>query len=366
MAFVVLVDYNSMKQLFLLALFIFSVNWSRAQAGTDPVQPYEVVTAFINALGERHFADAYNKCIGTRWGTLAQFSSMQMYGGITGATIISIDSAKSTGGTDVAVKAVSKMEDPVNGSGIFTQNFVLKKQPDNRWKISSIKLLASTRAQDNWNLKLSSQPDFTLRDVQRLTKPVYDTLKTQPVSADNMERSVKTLIFYKTDKDTFAIAVAENKDMTGCGICIGWCDVSAFQKINGRWQMTGFLSGAGGGNLGNSGHFERLIRVGDDMLGIVVSGGLFHSGALIFDDIISCSGGKLTRLVSVFTSHEYNGGTYYTQEEVDYQFKKNGKPMYDLIIERYNTEGKTRKKTDSVVLPYKNGYELPERFKIDG
>lgn len=357
-----------MKRRFLLTILLFVSLFTRAQTGSGQSHPYEVVASFIKALGDRRFAAAYQQCNGTKWGTLKQFSSVQMYGGITGSDITSIDSVRSGSAADAIVKATSKMEDPVNGSGTFTQHFLLKRQADNQWRIVGIKLISSSRAQDNWNLKLPVQEDLTLQEVQRLTKPVYDTLKINlpPDRRDNIERSVKTLVFYKTDKDTFAIAVADNKDMTGCGSCIGWCDVIAFQRINARWKMTDFLSGAGGGNLGNPGRFERLLRVGDNMAGIVISGALFHSGALIFDDIIGCSNGKLTSLVSIFTSREYNGGTYYISEGMDYEFKKNGKPVYDLFIERYDIKGKNRKKTDSAVIPYKNGYALPERFSVDG
>jgi len=335
---------------------------------TVPLMPAEVVTAFITALGQQQYNKAYNFCTGGRWGTAAQFAHKTMYGGITATRMLSMETPpKVFGQTPINITATVFVEDTTNGSGTFVQQFQLQKKEDG-WKIAGIKLISSTRPADNWSLKLPDQSDFTPDMVLQLAKPVYDTVSLKVEIGDeefSIVRTLDTLSFFKDDKTTYCIAVMANRGPE-YGVSTGWCDVLLFSKRDNKWQLQdALLNAGGGGRYGYSGRFVKLVRTGDAQMGIVLAGGFTNMGEHhLWVDIVAFHDGKLNPLLLIPTKYEYDNGTDDASTkcyETKYRFEKNGKPVYDLILEKYNCENKVPLK--KVTVPYTNGYTLPEAFE---
>ncbi|MET6996964.1 hypothetical protein [Chitinophaga defluvii] len=329
-----------------------------------PLMPAEVVTAFITALGQQQYNKAYNYCTGGRWGTAAQFSHKNMYGGITATKMLHMEPPpKVFGQTPVNITATVFVADTTNGSGTFVQQFQLQKKDDG-WKIAGIKLISSTRPADNWSLKLPEQPDFTPALALQLAQPVYDTVSLEVKignEKDSIERTLDTLRFFKDDKTTYCIAVMANRGPE-FGASSGWCDVLLFSKQNNSWQLQdAVLNAGGGGRFGYPGHFVKLVRTGDAQMGVVLHGGLTHMGeSHVWADIIGFGDGKLKPLIHIPVSYEYEDGSGETSNrcyENKYRFEKNGKQLYDLILEQYDC--KSRIPVKKVTVPYSNGYTLP-------
>lgn len=335
---------------------------------TAPLMPAEVVTAFITALGQQQYNKAYNYCTGGRWGTAAQFAHKTMYGGITATKMLNMETPpKVFGQTPINITATVFVEDSTNGSGTFIQQFQLQKKGDG-WKIAGIKLISSTRPADNWSLKLPDQPDFTPDLVLQLAKPVYDTVSLKVEignEEDSIVRTLDTLRFFKDDKTTYCIAVMANRGPE-YGISTGWCDILLFSRQNNKWQLQdAMLNAGGGGRYGYPGSFVKLVRTGDAQMGVVLQGGLTHMGeSLLWADIIAFQDGKLKSLLHLPVSYEYDNGSGETNircYENKYRFEKNGKRVYDLILEKYDCNSKTPVK--KVTIPYTNEYTLPEAFR---
>lgn len=332
-----------------------------------PLHPTEVIDSFVSALNQRDFTRAYSYCTSARWGTVKQFSSVSMYGGITGARIEKKgDAPKSFYAPPVDIEATVYVEDPANGSGTFVQRFRLEKKGDD-WKIASVKLISSTRPADNWSLKMSEQPDLTETDVLRLAKPVYDTISLLAevgTGEDSIVRSLETLRFFKDDKTLYALAVFTNQG-PGYGAAVGWCDILIFSRKKDKWQLqTSLLNAGGGGMYGYSGRFNKLLRMGDAHLGIVLSGGLTHMGEEVsWDDVIAFHHDKLEPVIHINTSYDYNALDESSSKcyEIKYRFEKNGKPVYDLLLEKRPCNGKAAPL--KVTVPYAKGYKLPEAFE---
>lgn len=329
--------------------------------------PGKVLELFFDALNKQDFSRAYSYCRGKRWGSLQQFSSVQMYGGITRVQVRSIKPPEKNTGNSVSMEASTEVDDPTNGDGNFVQNFILEKDAGGTWKITDIKLLSNSRNIDNRNLKIPAQADFGLKDVAKLTRHIYDTLSNEPQTsdaADTVKRSFTTLKFVKAGNALFAFAICENTG-PGYGVSVGWCDVFAFTKSNNKWIMTDYLLQAGGGGMyGYSGSFDTLLRVGKEALGIVLDGGQTHMGTHFFKDIIALQNGKLSPLVSVTTYHDYASGAQDVLtvcQQNKYSFEKNGREMYDLKIVQYDCRKGEQKKA-TVVIPYKEGYTIPDKF----
>lgn len=224
-----------------------------------------------------------------------------------------------------------------------------------------------------WDLNLPAPSDFTFRDVVRDTRPVYDTITNDPMTdavEDTVTRSFESLVFFRTDQDTYAIAVCENR-APFYGVSTGWCDVFVFVKEGRKWRMTDFrLQAGGGGMYGNPGQFKALLRVGEQSAGIVLSGGQTHMGSLFHEDILALRNGRLKQLVSIYTYHDYGDGTgddfrNSVCEENEYYFQPNGKRMYDLKMIRYDCLHK-KTKVREVTLPFVEGYKIPADFNFEG
>lgn len=332
-----------------------------------PLMPAEVVDSFITALDQRQYNRAYNYCTGGRWGTPAQFSSINMYGGITAARILKTQPAPlSIGQNDINIEATVYVEDPANGSGTFVQQFQLRKK-DNVWKIAGIKLISSTRPSDNWSLNVPTQPDLTKAQVIRLAKAVYDTVSLEAavgVGTEKMNRELDTLRFFKDDKMLYCVAVFAIQGPQ-YGASVGWCDILLFAKSGDKWQLQTFLLNAGGGGMyGYSGHFSKLLRMGDEHVAIILEGGLTHMGDNVsWSDIVAFHQGKLQPLFHITTDYAYEDGSDSSHSrcfEIKFRFERNSKKVYDLLLEKYRCDNKGPVKKATV--PYANGYTLPEPF----
>jgi hypothetical protein len=333
-----------------------------------PLMPAEVVDSFIGALHQQQYNQAYHYCTGGRWGTAAQFSSVNMYGGITAAKILTTQAAPLLfGQTAVTIEATVYVEDPANGSGTFVQQFQLE-QKGNSWKIAGIKLISSTRPSDNWSLNLPPQADFTRAQALRLSKAVYDTVSLIPEvgsSEDRIVRKLDTLRFFKDDKTLYCLAVFSNRGPE-FGASTGWCDILLFAKSGDKWQLQTFLLNAGGGGMyGYAGRFGKLLRMGDQHVAIVLEGGLTHMGDNVtWVNITAFHQGKLQPVTTITTDYEYDNGSGEKNNrcvEIKYRFEKNGNPVYDLLLERYRCNGSSVLLKKATV-PYSNGYKLPDDF----
>jgi hypothetical protein len=339
-------------------------------ASTHMASPGQVLAMFFEALDKRRFAEAYKLCTGKRWGTLAYFSSAASYGGISAVEVHSIEQPF-TYADEVTVNCSTTVTDKINGTGTFRQAFTLQKQPGNSWRITHIKLIESSRPTDNWNLKMPAQSDFTMADVKRLTKHVYDTLKNSWPNGDTNDEMIRTfsnLNFIKTGKEIYAVAICENQGREA-GACTGWCDAFAFRKTDKGWRMTTvLLQAGGGGRMGYPGKFERIIRVGDFTAGIVISSYIGQSGIeSVSETIAALKDGNLEPLVSISTAFTTDDSFGMPPGRLgnEYHFERQGKPMYDLIIDQYDETGKKPRKLRGIRIPYKNGYDIPDEFLFE-
>lgn len=365
--------HNMMKQI-LCTLLVFMSTMGMAHAQSSSYRG--LAETFYKALGDRDFTRAYSLCKGARWGTPEQFASVAMYGGIHEVHIRDIKYENDTHGNQANVSLTADVRDSVNGDGIYVQQFALKKQADNTWKITDITLLKTNRAQNGWNLKLIDQPGLTLREVSRRLKPVYDTVGNEPQtenSADTIERTITGLHFYQAPTGIYAVAVVASQG-PGYGVSVGWCDLFVFAKRQDKWVMTDVsLEAGGGGMYGYSGQFEQLIQVGVNTVGVVISGGQTHMGALFHNDIIAITEGQLKHLVSVHTHSSYGdlegkSDGYKKCLNNNYRFLKSEKDLYDLQIIRTDClDGKKEKQLEKVIIPATKGtYKIPAAFIFEG
>ncbi len=333
-------------------------------------KPNDVVRDFFEALNKKDFSKAYSYCKGNRWGTLQQFSNTKMYGGITSVKIEKIEESKDDFSNILSLETKTELQDPINGNGVFVQKITLEKGQFDLWKITAIKLISSNRPQDNWNLKMPNQPDFTIADVEKFTNPIYKKIGNEPQTEsiqDTISRDIASIEFLKTDKAVYAIAICENR-CPMYGVSVGWCDIFIFKKENNKWNLTEKMLEAGGGGMyGSPGEFNGLVRIADDAVGIVLSGGQTHMGSLFHDDIVNFKDGKLKKLVSIYTHHSYESGMGNDScEDNSYRFEKNGSNNYDLKIKKSSCLEKKPKKPIEVVIPYNNGYTIPAEFQFEG
>ncbi len=101
--------------------------------------PYNTVNNFLTFLGNQNFLSAYNLTNNKTWRSSEFFSSINAYGGITEITIFKITNVN-TNNNDAIIKAYYEAIDPINGNGIYLQNFYLKKFSSG-WKIIKTKLI---------------------------------------------------------------------------------------------------------------------------------------------------------------------------------------------------------------------------------
>lgn len=354
------------KAFYLLLVCLFTGFNALGQAQS----PRAVMTQFFNALHNRDFVTAYGLCTGKRWGTLSYFSSPSSYGGISALEILSIREVTVTA-TTASLVCSTKATDKVNGTGTFDQTFSLKKEGDNQWSITGVKLNSSSRLTDSWNINMPAQPDFKMTDAKRLTKQIYDTVKNiSPTEnpEDIMIRSFKNLQFIKTDKGLFALAICENQGPR-YGVYTGWCDAFAFKKEPSGWKLTStLLQAGGGGRMGFPGRYERTIRVGDFKAGIVISSYFGQSGIeLTQESIAAFENGKLSPLTVVATDYvkDASFATPPVRISNSYHFERNGNENYDLIIVQYDQAGSKHRKLKNSRIVYKNGYAIPEEYEFE-
>lgn len=355
-----------MKKLLLALFCTMVVLLAQAQS----TEPREVLVQFFKALDNKNFSDAYKLCSGKRWGTLTYFSSSASYGGISGVDIESIDQQE-VNNSDATFICITSVIDMVNGTGSFKQAFTLKKQRDNKWLITGVKLIESNRAVDNLNLNAAVQKDFSMADVRRLTKSIYDTLENVSPTEnpdDIMKRTFKNLKFIETGKGLYAIAIVENQGPQ-YGVYTGWCDAFAFKKNNEGWQLSDFLLQAGGGGrMGFPGQFERIIRIGDAKAGIVISSYIGQSGIeVVRESIVTFEDGALSYLTTVATDYSIDGsfGSASIRLSNQYRFERKGSADYDLLIEQFDVTGKKPRKVKSNRIVYKNGYKIPDSYEFE-
>jgi hypothetical protein len=215
--------------------------------------------------------------------------------------------------------------------------------------------------------------DFTIADVERLSKSIYDTvsLKTEFDNPDDsISREFSDLVFFVQDSIPHAIAVVENRGPF-YGVSVGWCDVFAFRKEHNKWKLIDFMLEAGGGGMyGSPGELGRLELIGNQTVGIVLKGGQEHMGGNYHEDILGLSQGKLDRITSITTHHDYGSGAgddFKTTvcDENEFKFVPNGRAMYDLKITRFNCLGEQNKKVKEITIPYQNGYKIPAFFVFE-
>lgn len=215
-----------------------------------------------------------------------------------------------------------------------------------------------------------------ITDAQILVKSVYDTVANLPQTdskADTITRDDAHLKYFKDQSGQYYVYVVENRGPM-YGVSLGWCDVFIFKKSDGIWKLNDFLLQAGGqGMYGNPGTFEKLEEIGEDNKAIVISGGQTHMGNNFDVTMIELSNGKLGSTFGFPTLHDYGEGAgddykLTVCDENRYHFRKvPGRKNYDLILERFNClDEESSIKVDSVVIPYRNGYDIPERFSFEG
>lgn len=217
------------------------------------------------------------------------------------------------------------------------------------------------------------QTDFGVSQIERLTKPVYDTvpgeIEISEGNTDEIERSLDTIMYVQQDNIPYCLAVYTNRGKGGGAPVSGWVDVWLFKKTEDRWQTASFLLNAGGGGMyGNSGYFNKLVRMGNNTIGIVVTGGITHMGSDVsWDDVIAWTGNKLEHQFNIVTQNMYNNGSG-TQSCVinRWMFQQGRQEYYDLLIFPASCLVNTLP-LDKVTIPYRNGhYTIPDSFQDRG
>lgn len=221
---------------------------------------------------------------------------------------------------------------------------------------------------------ITPQPGFQQANIENLTKSVYDTAKSE-VEIDKdvtekMNRTLDSVMYFQQDNSQYCVAVFKNQGASGSGPVSGWVDVWAFKQINGQWKTVSFMLQAGGGGMyGNSGYFNKLIKLGDHVTGIVVSGGITHMGSSIsWDDVIELADDKLSPAFNLVTYDGYDNGSGFRRcHENKWYLQKSGTVnRYDLVITSCNCSGTTLP-LEQFLLPYKKGgYDIPSKFHDKG
>ncbi|TCD28258.1 hypothetical protein EZ456_06100 [Pedobacter psychrodurus] len=211
-------------------------------------------------------------------------------------------------------------------------------------------------------------------DATLLVKAVYDTVSNMPQTdskEDTITRDDATLKYMEDRSGKYYVYVVENRGPM-YGVSIGWCDIFIFKRTSDNWILNDFrLQAGGGGMYGNPGSFEKLIKIGDESLGLVISGGQTHMGSNFNVTVVELSEGKLRTSFGLSTYHDYGEGAgddnkITVCDENKYHFKTEAnKKHYNLVIERYNCVNDGSVKVDSVSIPYQNGYKIPESFLFE-
>ena len=210
--------------------------------------------------------------------------------------------------------------------------------------------------------------------IEKLTKPVYDTvpLKIEMGNdvTEGVNRALDTVLYLLQDNNLYSFAVFTNRGESGGAPFSGWCDVWAFKYSNGNWQIIDYRLHAGGGGMyGNSGYFDKLVRMGDNAAGIVITGGITHMGSnKSWDDVIPFSGEKLLMPVDIVTNDAYeNHEGLVRANETKWFFRKKGPAgWYDLVIIPSSRIYHVLPLERVVVTGVNGKYQVPEKFLDKG
>lgn len=338
----------------------------------------DVVSSFYNLLAYHDFESAYQLCTGRKWGTLEQFSSTKMYGGVYEIAFNKL-TYKKTGDPNMAEAEVDIfVKDSVNGDGRFVQNFLLEKKKG-KWLISNISLLLTDRAENGWNLKLVPQTDLSPEFIHGIIIPIYKKQGNEPAidkSTDTARRDINEPRFFQTPTGVYAVVVAQNEMPYGVAYN-GWCDVFVFERKGKEWHMTDYKLHAGGGGMyGNPGAFNKLVRAGNNVTGLALQGGQMHMGDLVStDDVLAIENGKLYYLFSIVTHHDYgdfessDSKSVKICDDYTYRFISSDKKNYDLQIVHTSCLGGKNRELGRTLLSFtqdkEERYKIPEKFRFE-
>lgn len=239
-------------------------------------------------------------------------------------------------------------------------------------------IMGPVAAQTGWNLKLSPQADLTKNQIEKAIGSVEETLNFNDelgaMGLDTIMKKVDTARFFRTPAGLYSIVVVENS-RPAIGALYGWCDVFVFERKDKIWKLSDFRLRAGaGGMYGSSGHFEKLLHVGNNAAAVVLTGGYTHMGTYTHDDIVAIENGKLYPLTSISTHHSFgdyqlgqSDDDYRECENTCYSFIPSGKENFDLQIIRYDCLGEKKpREVGRTLIPYlNNSYKIPKNFILD-
>lgn len=221
---------------------------------------------------------------------------------------------------------------------------------------------------------LPAQPDFGTAHIERLTKPVYDTVPGEVEIAegttDKMDRSLDSIMYFQQDNHVYCMAVFTNTGRGGGAPVSGWVDVWAFKKTDNGWQTVSYLLNAGGGGMyGNSGYFDKLVKMGDHTTGIIISGGITHMGSSVsWDDMIAFKAEKLLPALNIVTNDAYENGSGMQHCRINKWWLQRTPQQenYDLVIVPGSCISGNQP-LDRIIVPLKNGrYNIPSEFQDKG
>ncbi len=222
---------------------------------------------------------------------------------------------------------------------------------------------------------LPVQPEFRQEQMEPLTKAVYDTVPGEISIGDgitaNIDRSVDSVMYFQQDNNIYCMAIFTNQGRSGGAPVSGWVDVWAFKKSGDRWQTVSYLLNAGGGGMyGNSGYFNKLVKVGNHTTGIVVSGGITHMGSSVsWDDLIVFKDEKLAPAMNIVTNDAYDGGSGMQKCRINKWWLQPGTQQenYDVVIIPGSCIGVGTLPLGRITVPYKNGhYSIPGELQDRG
>lgn len=222
---------------------------------------------------------------------------------------------------------------------------------------------------------LPVQPEFGREQIALLTKAVYDTVPGE-ISigegvTEHINRSVDSVMYLQQDNNAYCVAIFTNQGKSGGAPVSGWVDVWVFKKSGDRWQTVSYLLNAGGGGMyGNSGYFNKLVKVGNHTTGIVVSGGITHMGSSVsWDDLIVFRDDKLAPVMNIVTNDAYDGGSGMQKCRINEWRLQPGSQQenYDVVIIPGSCMGVSTLPLERIIVPYKNGrYPIPDKFQDRG
>lgn len=220
---------------------------------------------------------------------------------------------------------------------------------------------------------LPVQEDFRTAQIEHLTKPVYDTVPKVIVldggAKDEIERNLDTIMYVQQGNSPYCLAFYTNRAKSGAGVFSGWVDVWVFKKEGAGWQTAATMLRAGGGGMyGNSGYFDKLVKMGTNTIGIVISGNITHMGSdFSWDDVIAWTGNKLEAQFSLPTQDIYDNGTGNQKCVTNHwMFQPGAQEHYDLLVFPGSCLASSLT-LDKVTVPFRNGrYTLPEKLQNKG